>query len=116
SIRVQEAAASVVLNKPLVVPAYTVPGFMGSATRLLTPSAIAASNFSFGMRPLLTFSQCAVPSVVLYTPPVVPAYITSGWRGSIARVRMRKLLKCVVILLQVAPPSRVLYSDSLVAT
>src|SRR5207244_2182482 len=89
SIRVQEAAASVVLNKPLVVPAYTVPGFMGSATRLLTPSAIAASNFSFGMRPLLTFSQCAVPSVVLYTTPVVPAYITSGLCGSIASVTSR---------------------------
>ena len=75
-----------VLNRPLVVPAYTVPGFAGSVTRLLTPSAIAASSFSIGMRPLLTLSQCAVPSVVLYTPPVVPAYITSGLCGSIANV------------------------------
>src|SRR3989442_558458 len=82
----QAEGAWVVLTNPLVGPAYTVPGFVGSATRLLTPSAIAASSFSFGMRPLLTFSQCAVPSVVLYTPPVVPAYITSGLCGSIANV------------------------------
>src|SRR2546422_5038383 len=69
------------------------------------------------LRPALCGVQLWPPSGLLYTAsPMVPARTFAGLWGSTPRVRMRKLLKSVVILLQVAPPSRVLNSDSLVAT
>src|SRR5712692_11614280 len=85
-------------------------GLLGWNTNWLTTDTCS-------FRPALCGDQLWPPSGLLYTAsPMVPASTFAGLWGSTPSVSTRILLRSVVILLQVVPPSRVLYRDSLVAT
>src|SRR5262245_3535461 len=88
----QLAPPLVLLNRPIVVPAYSNEEFVGSTTMACTVS------------PVITGDQLVPPLVVLkIPPPEVPAYRVAGANLSMARVRTFWFVRAPVATQFVAP-------------
>src|SRR5207249_9009950 len=93
------APSEVLKTPPIPVPAYRIDESVVSIARVLTSGSV---------RPLFIGTQLRPPSVVLKIPPA-PIYKIEGLDGSMATA----LATMLVILLQVAPPSALLYRPPL---
>src|SRR5215470_6470869 len=70
SLRAQVAPPSIVLDRPLVAPAYTILGFFGSMTISTTEMVWSSPGWFLGP---LEGAQLAPPSALLKTPAAGPA-------------------------------------------